>query len=270
MITSHQLYTTACAILLALVVVGCDLKTEAPPTGTITSSDNFLHGSVRLVWDAYGNTVSSFEGVEVVAVSSSGTYKDTTDVAGDWVLYDLPAGVYEITCTLDGYNGLTGGGHSRLTNIQYVGVDDYEVQEMRLARDIAPDMISDASVQVTWSYLGDVRPDTTIIIDSTAEISVSLRTQNVDGWSYIVYVVTDPDDDCSHAIATTGTAKIPSTGAVTFNVNALYPDIRKALGAAMSSTPLYLHIRPWFMKRPDSASSPVTQCITPLVLPLDL
>ncbi|NQW30877.1 MAG: hypothetical protein HQ472_10240 [Ignavibacteria bacterium] len=259
-------------ILLAvlLIGVGCTDSVLNTPNNQPYTSDNFLTGSVSLT-DEFGNPVEDRSDVIVVVTNGTTTYSDTTDSSGVWILYDVPAGVYQISAHAEseGYTGLPVGAIARRDNIQYVGTGGYTVQAFRLARDISPLMISNASLELKWIYRHDGH-DTTVATDSLAIINVNFSTRNVGVWGYEVIVVDAIGSTCGSAVAIDGEQTTSDAmGKVNLALN-IYNTLRDKYKTQLSATQLFLQIRPAFSRRPSTEIEPLPVCLSPISLPLQL
>jgi len=252
------------ALVLCVILTSCS-KTNTP-TGILTPSGNALRGTVVL-HDEFRNKVNDCSTVLVSVTNGKSTYTDTATTEGEWEIGDIPAGIYTITATALGFNGLVLSDIDTYSGIQYAGSDVLEIPEFRLGKELDSSFFSNGTIEVTWKYRYD-SDDTTKVVDSTAWVLLTFETKNSNWDGYEVTLCESPDAPCSERLAISGVA-IPSLigQTVIWSANDVYGKVRSKFGDNRPPL-LYFLVRPSWTKRASRLGPEIRQCSMPLIIPV--
>ncbi|MDZ4746388.1 MAG: hypothetical protein SGJ05_10350 [bacterium] len=239
-----------CLTLLALgLCVGCSVA----PTTPEYLDENIIYGRVVLI-DEFGNYVSKYSTSTVTATVGLKTFFVSTPsyyTEEFWGMVNQPPGVYTIEASRsDGYSGQPSGAVGTVM-VEYTGKGKLVTPDIRLCKDISPEMVSHAALQLLEFYR------------SPPAILISFYSEHVGDWEYTVHVTADSNTGCSDAIASMSSRLNNLTSEkLTLNASELYPKLRALYGDTLERQQLYLQLRPAFIKNGQA------QCLPPLNVPL--
>jgi len=248
-----------------ITMVGCQKSVTSPPV-VLTPSGNSIRGTL-VMYDEFRRKQADCSIATVTITNGKSIYTDSVSVDGKWEILDVPAGIYTVTASSPGFNGLNFSGNDTHQGVQYVGQDVLDLYEFQLGKDLDSSFVSNGTVSITWRYYRRGE-DTTAITDSSAIVTLRFETMNADWNQYYMSLTTSPTASCKEKLVFAGCSPTVAGNSVTVvdDYNMYYATKEKY---GKSAPPLlYIQVPPvWSKRSPDGNPDP-EECLSPLVIPV--
>ncbi|MBS1561535.1 MAG: carboxypeptidase regulatory-like domain-containing protein [Bacteroidetes bacterium] len=263
MLSISARFVSCIAIVAAFSLIGCSHNN---PTDPATPSKNSIKGEVEIM-DEYGNPMEDLSGVTVAIYDETNRYTGMTNAKGEWILYNVPAGVYTLEATAPGCVGRYGGESDVYYNIMWVGAGGYHFGFLALSKPISASMISRGAIEIDTSIRFDPgdggfhkpRYDTTL----TTMLAFDTKCKGTTICSLAVGLSPIPACDSSIIqVRSLGASKYPRARV---DITSVIADLKKKLGS--TPTLVYFFVRPEFKMAARKHGPWVPQCLDPIVIP---